>query len=551
MPNTVNHVAWNRVSDITNNLDDQRLVKKHIEEALKAKMKYTKLVVSRDKLEYLKHNKIGTTRIENLASQIEQGHCRNEKTIVYIVANNLSQIINQIGELKHNIFIKDKTIKSHLKSAWRIQLYKELCEFIVKPVWDREKENSRRSRQYLYSKYKNNKNKNKSITVKEGEIVVSVKESMTESARSEFISNQDDPVCVGVTLDENEKAFLKLPQSLTNHSSFDRLKLLTDVALMGSKIRMTIKDRIDQGLSEHEINSRSHQQKREEAIESALITRVYDPQANQADFSKMRVTSMKTCRRVKIPDPLPEKEEAAIQSVITAVEGAIQREAQRNSKLRIKPSTLTKSEQLGLKSLRKRTKAGEAAIVATDKSGRLAVMSKEEYQRKVSEHTANDPIVNDSDVQVMEQILSCTASSLAKCLKISETWNQSDRVQSAVKASNTGVPPLAILLKDHKPGADKPVRPLCRSAQSPNGPLSQITAEVMNIIASDLNKQTHTEVKSTEEMCAVLDGVNDVVQPDDYCLLQCGVVEQAQLAKHMIETHPRTHPSHLHRLDGC
>ena len=59
---------------------------------------------------------------------------------------------------------------------------------------------------------------------------------------------------------------------------------------------------------------------------------------------------------------------------------------------------------MGLKSLKKRTKNGEAAIVATDKSGRLAVMSKSEYERKVAEHTGSDPIVSQSDVTEMEQI---------------------------------------------------------------------------------------------------------------------------------------------------
>ena len=543
MPNTINHEAWTRLRVLLYNLDDQRLINKHIEEALKLKMKYTKLVVSRDKLRYLQHNRIGTTRIENLAREIEHHNSRNDKTVVYIVENHLKRIVSEIKELKHTVFIKDKIIHSEIKAHWRIQLYKELCEFVISPVWVREKENSRRSREFLYKKYKNNKNKEAFITVKEGAITVQIQQSMSEEARSKFISEQDDPVSMGITLDENEKAFLKLPQSLTNHSSFDRLKMLTDVALMGSKIRMTVKSRLDLGLTEEEVNNRPYSEKREEAIDTALLTRVYDPEAKIATFSNMRVTSMKTCRRVKIPDPLPEKEEAAIQSVITAVESAINREAQRNSKMRTKPSTLTKSEALGLKSLKKRTKKGEAAIVLTDKSGRLSVMSKQEYARKVGEHTGSDPILSDDDVQSLEQVLSATSSSMAKILKISETWNQQDRVQSAVKATNSSVPPLAILLKDHKPGSDKPVRPLCRSSESPNGPLSQITANVMNIIATELNNVTHTEVKSTEEMCSILDSVNSIIEADYSCLEQCGVVEQSLLANHMMVVHPEKIPA--------
>ena len=114
---------------------------------------------------------------------------------------------------------------------------------------------------------------------------------------------------------------------------------------------------------------------------------VYNFEHKTASFSNMRVTSMKTCRRVTIPEHLPEKEEAHIQSLLTSVEEAINREASRNKRMRIKPSTLTKSEALGLKSLKKRTKNGHAAIVATDKSGKLSVLDKLNYDRKVAEHT--------------------------------------------------------------------------------------------------------------------------------------------------------------------
>ena len=48
---------------------------------------------------------------------------------------------------------------------------------------------------------------------------------------------------------------------------------------------------------------------------------------------------MKTCRRVTIPEHLPEKEEAHIQSLLTSVEAAINKEASRNKSMRIKVST--------------------------------------------------------------------------------------------------------------------------------------------------------------------------------------------------------------------
>ena len=541
MPNTINQGAWIRLREIVNNIEDHGVIKNNIEEALKLKSKYKKQVVSRDKLEYLRHNKIGTTRIENLASQIEHGNKRNPATVVFIVENNLKRVVKTIKTLSSTIFNLDKVIKTSLGSEWRRQLYKDLCHYILAPLWRSEKESSRRSRTHLYKKYK--QCDSNVISVENNSIQIHIEPSMSHEERAQFMAQQDNPVSMGVTLSENEIAFLKLPQSLTNHTSFDKVKMFTDVAMMGSKIRMTLKDRLDNGLTEEQVNNRPCELKREEAIQTALKTRVYDPEDKTASFANMRVTSLPTCRRVKIPDPLPEKEEASIQSVITAVEAAIVREEERNKKLKVKTSTLTKAEAMGLKSLKKRTKNGEAAIVATDKSGRLAVMSKSEYERKVSEHTGSDPIVSQSDVSAMEQTLSATASSVARVLQLGETWNQTDRVQSAVKSTCTIIPPLAILLKDHKPGDDKPVRPLCRSSESPNGPLSHLTAKVMNLVAKELNVQVQTEVRSTEEMIAVLDSVNESITPDTRCLEQCGPIQQCDLAKHNVQVHPNHLPS--------
>ena len=301
---------------------------------------------------------------------------------------------------------------------------------------------------------------------------------------------------------------------------------------------MSTLTRLKSGLTVEQYNERTAEQKHAEVVEQINDTKVYDYESKTATFSNMRVTSMKTCRRVKISEPLPEKEEAQLQSVISAVENAINREAARNKSLRIKPSTLTRSEALGLKSLKKRTKRGQAALVATDKSGKMSVIDKINYDRLVAVHTSKDQVISEQEVIELETVLSATSSSVARILKIGDKWDQKDRVQSAAKSTLSSIPPLAILLKDHKPGSDKPVRPLCRSAESPNGPLSELTSDVMNIVANELNSRQLTEVKSTEEMCSILDSINDRVQPDFSCLEACGVIEQNLLSSHNLSQHP-------------
>ena len=539
MPNTIHKEAWSKLREATKNLDDHNVINKMMEEALKDKIRLTKKTVARDKLVYLLNNRIGTSRIEALARQIECNEKRNPNTVVFIVRKQLKGIIGLIDTLKAHIFSKDKNIKRSLPNQWRIDIYQLVCSVETESVWSKDKHEATRSRKHLLSKFKN---MNKNEIVEHGLIRVELSEDLNEEQRVEIESKQEDPVSMGVDLNQHEKQFLKLPQNLSDHVTFDRLKVLTDSALMASKYRMTVMSRLQEGLTAEQQNAKTPEQKRADIIQQINATSVYNFEDKTATFANMRVTSMKTCRRVTIPEHLPEKEEAHIQSLLTSVEAAINKEASRNKSMRIKVSTLTKSEALGLKSLKKRTKNGHSTIVATDKSGKMSVLDKLNYDRKVAEHTSRDRIISEQDVAKLEATLSATSSSLARVLKLGTKWNQQDRVQSASKSTMSSIPPLAILLKDHKPGPDKPVRPLCRSAESPNGPLSEITSNVMCIVANELNSRQCTEVKSTEEMCAILDSINESIEPDLTCINQCGVIKQSDLSKHNLSTHPNTLP---------
>ena len=503
------------------------------------KLKYTSRVLSRNKLEYLIKNNIGTARVESLSQQIEGSSSRNPNTVRYIMERNVKNVEKEIKTLKTRVFTLDKDIKRLLQSSWRRDMYSELCKLQTGRAWNNGTKVNTKSREHLVKKFSH---KSSDLVVKEGGISVEIKEDMTEEQRQRFIDEMDEPVSLGLSITPEEKAFLQLPQNLTDHVAFNRVKAIVDTAVMGTKYRMTVRDRIEEDISEDEINKRTQEEKHSDSRDKALQTQVYDPILKEASFARMRVTSLKTCRRVTIPPPLPEKEEAKIQSVLTSIEEAINRESARNKKLRIRPSTLTKKEQTGLKMLRKRTKKGEAAIVATDKSGKMSALSKTVYDAKIHEHTNMDKVITHEEVAKLETVLSATASSLARVLQIGEAWGQTDRVQSAVKSELTSVPPLAMLLKDHKEGSDKPIRPLCRSADSPNGVLSDLTAKVMQIVAKDINSRQMTKVCSTEQVCAILEDINANTPENLDCLTQCGPIEQAALAQHQIDIHPEQLP---------
>ena len=188
----------------------------------------------------------------------------------------------------------------------------QLCKTQTSKAWESGVKSNAKSREHLVNKYSNTK---KDLIVCEGSIKVNIEEDMTEEQRQNFVDQMDDPVSLGLSITPEEKAFLQLPQNLTDHVAFNRIKALVDTALMGTKYRMTVKDRIDEDISEEEINKRTAEQRHSDSLDKALQTQVYDASLNEATFARMRVTSLKTCRRVTIPPPLPEKEEAKIQSV--------------------------------------------------------------------------------------------------------------------------------------------------------------------------------------------------------------------------------------------
>ena len=62
----------------------------------------------------------------------------------------------------------------------------------------------------------------------------------------------------------------------------------------------------------------------------------------------------------------------------------------RDQKEKLEIDNLSDSEKKGLKSLKKRVREGELVITTTDKSGRMAVLSREQYIEAGEEHTSKD-----------------------------------------------------------------------------------------------------------------------------------------------------------------
>ena len=68
---------------------------------------------------------------------------------------------------------------------------------------------------------------------------------------------------------------------------------------------------------------------------------------------------------------------------------------------------------------------------------------------------------------------------------------------------------------DNRENGSKPARPVCLASQGPNGYLSEILSTLTEKVADSYNKDT--ECLSTEDMCAAIEKLNEVlaIEEDD------------------------------------
>ena len=182
------------------------------------------------------------------------------------------------------------------------------------------------------------------------------------------------PVYGGVQLSQEETDCLSLP---IKHCLYPEVKV-EDMKLQSSvcntKVRWDRKGR-DFNAQGEEVTEQEQQRSMEEAILENEHREVYNPDTHSLDFRKLMATRVKSCPRVEIPPPRTTREEALLanrEAMVTSETKEYISECQGQ-----RPSSLTRSELKGLKSLQRRKKAGDIIVYPTDKSGKTAVTTPE------------------------------------------------------------------------------------------------------------------------------------------------------------------------------
>ena len=235
---------------------------------------------------------------------------------------------------------------------------------------------------------------------------------------------------------------------------------------------------------------------------------IYDMEDNNIDFARSKPTQWKGNKRIYLP-----------KAGSTSLEAYLEIRRQQASRTyddcmkllsegcKTSNENLDCEEKEGLKSLQKRVKSGELIIAQTDKSGKFAVLTREQYLEAAAVHTKNDKVIDLEESRKIENHLNGHMRWWAEMTGLSDQWDQRDRAVRNVLNHGLAVCPLTLLIKDHKTwSVNPPSRPVMGGNVGGNRPLSEFMSLVLEPVAKRMESM---EINATSGLLSVINNINE------------------------------------------
>ena len=285
---------------------------------------------------------------------------------------------------------------------------------------------------------------------------------------------------------------------------------------------------------------------------------VFDPIKNRINFNMRRPTEYKHNRRLNLPKPSTTDIEfecenrrrkyigcfRKFQSSLGAVkkkrkklnnsndvktnetiasdvdkekkEQRVEKDKRRNRSSVNNVENLSKYEQQGLRSLKKRISSGEIFITTTDKSGRMAVLTKEQYLDSGGMHTKKDQELGWNEIKYLQNQLNNHTWWTSEILGNGKNTDPT-RMARNIQEFGCQIPEMYILIKDHKTWDENsktpiPSRPVLSGNCCLNTHLSELVAELVEPISTSINS---AEISSTEEALQKINALNKLIRSNE------------------------------------
>ena len=249
-------------------------------------------------------------------------------------------------------------------------------------------------------------------------------------------------------------------------------------------------------------------------LEEAESRNPFNWKEKSFDFSKRRATDLKGNSRVYFPKKARSLEDEArlealrveLMRTFRNYVGNFCKEGGKQT------SNLSASQARGLKSLKKRVADGEVVIVPTDKSGRLAIMTRAAYMEAGLKHTLKDKLVGWQEIKDSQKELNGHVSMPIKSFRIGSRWDHGARVRETTMGEGLSICPMSLLFKDHKgwsptDGTAPPTRPVVGGHRGINMHISELVSDILDPVVA--NYEGGCEIISTEDLIARVEILND------------------------------------------
>jgi len=209
--------------------DPQRAGEKMLE-AAKASCNLTKKVQTKDLLEGLETRRIGTNEIEKMAKKLVMEEVRDERVVVKLV--RIAKDAAKKREKRSRKIFQEarKEALETLPAGWKRKHFLSVLRVEAEEDWRKLKEKNKTKKDHLEKKHRPRKEEGSVNGVPVGD---------------EELGEDDETVEVlayGVDLTENEKEYLKMPNSVTDFVKVDEERMKTEILVMAAKLRMSVKE---------------------------------------------------------------------------------------------------------------------------------------------------------------------------------------------------------------------------------------------------------------------------------------------------------------------
>ena len=270
-------------------------------------------------------------------------------------------------------------------------------------------------------------------------------------------------------------------------------------------------------LRESKNHEESNAAKEIAAMESGKVVKesggkVFDHNTQILDIRNLKATDLKNNKRVILPNLNDDENEIRSNHIKNELKDVFLNYKKKNCDKsgNVLNNNLSTGQINAIRSLK--TKMAEENLICykTDKTGKLALDTVQNYSEKIEKHIKDDKIVSPKSLRKIENELNKHADFWSRMTQAGEKTGQVKRIRRNVITKDNQIPILSGTSKDHKKSVDEKkgpdVRPIMGAMVGPNIGLAKFGNLIVRKVADEADVG-HVS-KSTEETIAKIEEYN-------------------------------------------